>query len=67
LSTRFTPQGLVHEHSEDCSHSLDGPLPFEEVDEDEDEDDRIGDLLARLFWQHNTVVDTEDGYQIIGR
>lgn len=25
--TMLTPQGLVHEHSNICSHSLDGPLP----------------------------------------
>ena len=23
MSTRFTANGLVHEHSDDCSHSLD--------------------------------------------
>ena len=26
MTTRFTPQGLVHEHSDSCSHSLDEPF-----------------------------------------
>lgn len=63
MTTRFTSAGLVHEHSGDCSHSLDGPPPVEE----EEEDDPVGDILARLFWQHNAIAETEEGYRIVGR
>ena len=33
MATRFTPHGLVHEHSKDCSHAEDGPAPTGSLEE----------------------------------
>lgn len=52
MSTRFTPQGLVHEHSEDCSHALDGPF------------DPLRDAVRQVLIEH--AVDAKENQGLHG-
>lgn len=57
MSTRFTAAGLVHEHSEDCSHSIDRVI-----------EDRITDAFGKwsradaLPHQHSWWTEEQTGH-----
>lgn len=55
--TIFTRDGLVHEHSDDCSHSLDGPLPLDQGQCCEHEEDD----LSPHCWACDPGTDRETG------
>lgn len=69
------PYVTVHADTRGCigqgrtlSEALTDALRTSEGKSDrQDDDDPIGGILAGLFWQHNAVLDTEDGPRIVGR